>query len=120
MDLFPTSLRTEPIATLLLHTNLQVARQRERRLIEDAGEGALAAHERGPKRLSAAVSAYLDAKRMRCSPRTIELEEERLVLVQRHFGDASLSALTAKAIADFQRSRHEAASRTAPSTGTTH
>ena len=89
-------------------TNLQVARQRERRLIEDAGEGALAAHERGPKRLSAAVSVYLDAKRMRCSPRTIELEEERLVLVQRHFGDAPLSALTAKAIADFQRSRHEA------------
>ena len=89
-------------------TNLQVARQRERRLIEDAGEGALATHERGPKLLSAAVSAYLDAKRMRCSPRTIELEEERLVLVQRHFGDVPFSAITAQAIANFQRSRHEA------------
>ncbi len=89
-------------------TNLQAARQRERRLIEDAGDGALAAHERGPKRLSAAVSAYLEAKRMRCSPRTIELEEERLVLVQRYFGDAPLSAITSKAIADFQRSRHDA------------
>ena len=89
-------------------TNLQVARQRERRLIEDAGDGALVAHEQGPKRLSIAVTAYLEAKRMRCSPRTLELEEERLVLVQRHFGDVPLSAITAKAIADFQRSRHEA------------
>src|SRR5207344_307108 len=55
-----------------------------------------------------AVSAYLEPKRMRCSPRTIELEEERLVLVQRHFGDVPLSAITAKAIADFQRARHAA------------
>src|SRR5688572_21882758 len=89
-------------------TNLRTATRRERRLIEDAGDGALAAHERGPKRLSTAVSAYLEPKRMRCSPRTIELEEERLVLVQRHFGDVPLSAITAKAIADFQRRRHDA------------
>ncbi len=89
-------------------TNLQVARRQERKLIEDAGLGSLAARERGPKRLSDAVKAYLDSKRMRCSPRTIELEEERLVLVQRHFGDVPLSAVTASAIAGFQRSRHEA------------
>ena len=49
----------------------------------------------------AAVDEYLDAKRLRCSPRTIELEEERLVLVMRHFGDVPLSAITAKAIADL-------------------
>jgi integrase len=89
-------------------SNLQVAKRQERRLIEDAGHGALAAHEQGPKRLSSAVDAYLKAKRMRCSPRTLELEQERLVLVTRHFGDVPLSAITAKAIADFQRSRHEA------------
>ena len=89
-------------------TNLQVAKRQERKLIEEAGHGALSAHEQGPKRLSAAVAEYLDAKRMRCSPRTLELEEERLVLVQRHFGEVPLSAITARAIADFQRTRHEA------------
>ena len=66
-------------------TNLQVAKQQERKLIEDAGHGALAAHEQGPKRLSAAIDEYLDGKRMRCSPRTLELEEERLVLVTAPF-----------------------------------
>jgi integrase len=89
-------------------TKLHVATRRERQLIEDAGLGGLAAHEQGPKRLSDAVSAYLEAKRMRCSPRTLELEQERLVLVQRHFGDVPLAAITANAIADFQRSRHDA------------
>ena len=45
---------------------------------------------------------------MRCSPRTIELEEERLSLVKRHFGDMPLSAITAGRIAEFQRTRHDA------------
>jgi len=40
--------------------------------------------------------------------RTLELEQERLALVTRHFGDVSLSAITANAIADFQRARHAA------------
>ena len=48
------------------------------------------------------------AKRIRCSPRTIELEEERLSLVKKHFGDVPLSAITATAIAEFQRTRHDA------------
>jgi hypothetical protein len=39
--------------------------------------GRLTAHEQGPKQVSAAIEAYLDAKRIRCSPLTIELEEER-------------------------------------------
>ena len=84
------------------------AKRRERELIEDAGHGSLSADEQGPKRLSAAIEAYLDAKRMRCSPRTIELEQERLVFVKRHFGDVPLSAITATAIAEFQRTRHDA------------
>ena len=88
-------------------TNLQAAKRRERELLDGAGRGALAAHEQGPKRLSAAIDAYLSAKRMRCSARTIELEEERLSLVRRHFGDAPLSAITAATIAEFQRTRHE-------------
>ena len=85
-----------------------MAKRRERELIEEAGHGRLAANEQGPKRLSDAIDAYLAAKRMRCSPRTIELEEERLSLVKKHFGDVPLSAITATAIADFQRTRHEA------------
>src|SRR3954468_24078364 len=89
-------------------TNLRVATRRERELVEEAGHGRLSADEQGPKRLSDAIGAYLDAKRMRCSPRTIELEEERLSLVKKHFGDVPLAAITASAIAEFQRTRHEA------------
>ncbi|HLA14619.1 MAG TPA: hypothetical protein VJZ25_06305, partial [Gemmatimonadaceae bacterium] len=68
-------------------TNLRTATRRERELVEEAGHGRLAADEQGPKRLSDATDAYLSAKRIRCSPRTIELEEERLSLVKKHFGD---------------------------------
>ena len=89
-------------------TNLQKAKKRERGLIDNAGRGLLAANEQGPKRLSQAIESYLAAKQMRCSPRTIELEEERLSLVKRHFGDMPLPAITAAAIADFQRARHDA------------
>jgi integrase len=89
-------------------TNLRVATNRERTLMEEAGHGRLAADEQGPKRLSDAIRVYLEAKRIRCSPRTIELEEERLSLVKKHFGDVPLSAITAKSIAEFQRTRYDA------------
>jgi len=89
-------------------TNLQTAKKRERDLVEGAGRGLLSTNEQGPKRLSEAIKTYLEAKRMRCLPRTIEFEEERLTLVKRHFGDLPLSAITATAIADFQRTRHDA------------
>ena len=77
-------------------------------MIEEAGHGRLSVDEQGPKRLSEAIDAYLVAKRIRCSVRTIELEEERLSIVKKHFGDVPLSAITAKAIAEFQRTRHDA------------
>jgi hypothetical protein len=95
-------------------TNLQTARQKERQLIEDAGLGAVATHAQGPKRLFEAVDAYIDGKRLHCSPRTIEFEEERLITLKRHFGDVPLTAITAKVIADYQRTRHDkgAANRT--------
>jgi integrase len=89
-------------------TNLQKAKLKERQLAEDAGHGALSPNERGPKRLFEAVDAYLDGKRLHCSPRTIEFEEERLISLKRHFGDVPLTAITAKAIADYQRKRHDA------------
>lgn len=88
--------------------NLQVAKRRERELLEAAGHGALADNEQGPKRLSEAIDASLAAKRMRCSPRTLEFERERLVFIRRHFGDLPLSAITAAKIAEYQRARHEA------------
>ena len=65
-------------------TNLRVATRREREMIEEAGHGRLPADEQGPKRLSEAIDAYLTAKRIRCSARTIELEEERLSIVKKH------------------------------------
>jgi hypothetical protein len=58
--------------------------------------------------LFAAAEACLDAKRMRCSPRTLELEQERRVFLTRHFGDVPLTAITAQAIADYQQKRHDA------------
>jgi integrase len=89
-------------------TNLRAATRREREMIEEAGHGRLSADEQGPKRLSEAIDAYVAAKRIRCSDRTIELEEERLSIVKKHFGDVPLSSITATAIADFQRTRHDA------------
>jgi integrase len=50
------------------------------------------------------VDAYIDGKRLHCSPRTIEFEEERLITLKRYFGDVPLTAITAKAIAEYQRS----------------
>ena len=90
-------------------TNLRVATRRERELIEEAGHGRLPVDEQGPKRFAEAIDAYLTAKRIRCSARTIELEEERLSIVKKHFGeDVPLSAITAVTIADFQRARFDA------------
>lgn len=68
-----------------------------------------------PDGLSGAIDAYLTAKRIRCSARTIELEEERLSIVKKHLGDVPLSAITSTAIADFQRARHDAGMRIARS-----
>ena len=50
-------------------TNLQVAKRRERELLEAASRGLLAANEQGPERLSSAIEVYLAAKRMRCAAR---------------------------------------------------
>src|SRR2546428_9561836 len=68
-------------------TNLQIAKRRERELIEGAGRGQLSPNEQGPKRLSAAIEAYLAAKRMRCLPRTIQIEKEPLSMLKTHFDD---------------------------------
>ena len=89
-------------------SNLRIATRREREMIEEAGHGRLSVDEQGPKRLAEAIETYLAAKRIRCSARTIELEEERLSIVKKHFGDVPLSAITATTIAEFQHARHEA------------
>jgi integrase len=88
--------------------NRNVAIERERDLVQAARRGRVSDREAGPRDLSAAVAAYLDAKRIRCSARTIELEEERLSIVKKHFGDIRLTAITAQRIAEFQRARHDA------------
>ena len=85
-----------------------IATQRERDTIEIARHGRLGARETGPRALSQVIDAYLDAKRMRCSPRTLELEAERLSIVKKHFGDIRVTAITASRIAEYQRTRHDA------------
>ena len=85
----------------------KAAKQRERDLIEAARAGHLAT-QHGPKRLHDAIDRYLAAKVIRCAPRTVELERERLSLVKQHFGDVRLSGLTREAIAGYQQARHDA------------
>ncbi len=94
--------------------NRNVAKEREHDMIQAARRGRLSDREVGPRDLSRAITAYLDAKRMRCSARTIELDEERLSIVRKPFGDIRLRTITAQRIAEFQRARHDAgiASRT--------
>jgi integrase len=87
---------------------LRLAKHRERELIEVATHGKLGARQDGPRTLFKAIDTYLDGKRLRCSARTIELEQERLSLVKRHFGDIRLAAITAARIADYQQLRHDA------------
>src|SRR5215469_10549862 len=85
-------------------TNWQEARTEERKVIEKARNGKLA--DTGvPKRLFEAIVIYLDDKRVRCAPRTIELEIERLNMVKKFFGDSRLSAITPVAIQRYQQER---------------
>jgi integrase len=90
-------------------TNRKDAIHRERDLIETARRGSLTAKTAGPKTLFAAIDAYLEHKRGRAkSPRTPELEGERLSVVKTHFKDVRLSQVTATAIAKYQRVRKDA------------
>jgi integrase len=84
-----------------------VATQREREMIDIARHGKLGAREQSPRTLFKAIDAYFDGKKLRCSARTIELEQERLSLVKKHFGDVRLSAITAGRIAEYQQVRHD-------------
>ena len=89
-------------------TKLNDAKRRERELIEEASRGHLTAKARGPKRLFAAIDAYIERKRIRWSGRTLELAGERFSIIKAHFGDVPLSAITSARIADFQHVRKDA------------
>src|SRR4051812_21091112 len=71
-------------------TNKNAAKKLEHDLIEAAKRGHLLVRQEQPKRLDAAVEAYLADKKIRCAPRTVELEAERLSIVKRYFGDTRL------------------------------
>jgi integrase len=86
-------------------TNKNKAKQIEHDLIEAAKDGHLRAKQEQPKSLIAAVDAYLADKKIRCSPRTVELDTERLSIVKQYFGDVRLTAITLDGIAQFQRDR---------------
>ena len=84
------------------------AKVEERRLIEAARHGKLGVRQIGQRTLFKAVEAYIAAKRMRTSPRTVELELERLSLIKKHFGDIRVASITPAKIADYQQIRHDA------------
>ena len=93
--------------------NWQEARTEERKVIEMARAGKLA-DALAPKRLFEAAQRYLVDKAVRCSPRTHELEMERLSMVKRFFGNIRISAITPGAIQRYQqeRSKNGIANRT--------
>lgn len=82
------------------------AQMRAKELLAAAERGGVRPDAKGPKRLLAAIESYLQAKRLRCSARTIELEKERLSIVTGHFADCLLTSITAGAIADYQAKRN--------------
>lgn len=83
------------------------AQIKARELYAAAERGGVRADAKGPKRLFGAIDAYIAAKRLRVSARTIELEQERLSLVKAHFGDCLLTSITVGAIANFQETRNK-------------
>lgn len=88
-------------------TDWREAKKKERELIEAARDGHLETCA-GPKFLFEAVEKYLAAKAFKCSPRTVELEGERLSIVKKHFGNIKLTAITPEAITKYQQTRHKA------------
>ena len=93
-------------------TNKNAAKKIEHDLIEAAKQGHLLAQQEHPKRLEAAVKAYLADKKVRCSARTVELEGERLSIVQQYFSDIRLTAITPDGIRRFQHDRQDGKVRT--------
>lgn len=84
--------------------NWQKSRTEERKLIEMARAGKLA-DSTAPKQLFEAAQRYLDDKAVRCSPRTHELETERMSMIKKFFGDIRISAITPGAIQRYQQER---------------
>jgi hypothetical protein len=84
--------------------NWQDARTEDRKVIEMARAGRLA-DLNAPKRLFEAAERYLEDKAVRCSPRTHELETERLSMVKKFFGDERIAAITPAAIQRYQQER---------------
>jgi integrase len=84
--------------------NWQEARTEERKVIEMARAGKLA-DSGAPKRLFEAVKRYLEDKAVRCSPRTCELETERLSMVMKFFGDIRIVQVSPAEIQRYQQER---------------
>ena len=84
--------------------NWQGARTEERKVIEMARAGRLA-DSSAPKHLLEAVQRYLEDKAVRCSPRTHELERERLSMVTKFFGDTRIASITPAEIQRYQQGR---------------
>jgi integrase len=84
--------------------NWQKARTEERKTIEMARAGNLA-DSTAPKHLFEVAQRYLADKAVRCSPRTVELESERLDMVKKFFGNTRLTAITPAAIQRYQQER---------------
>ena len=96
--------RREPLKT----TSWVDAKEKERQVIEDARRHLLPARARLKQHLFLAIDEYLADKKIRCRPRTIEFENERLSVVKKHFKDVPISAITADAISRYQSKRRDA------------
>src|SRR4051812_45592443 len=72
----------------------QEAKRKERELIDQANSGHLTATAKMPRRLFAAIDAYVERKRIKWSERTLELAGERFSVIKAHFKDVPLSSIT--------------------------
>ena len=88
-------------------SNRSKALELQREMIQLADEGRVSAKKTGPRDLDEAIKAYFEDKRIRVSARTIDLENERLSIVKKHFENPKLEAITAASISAFQKARHE-------------
>lgn len=93
--------------------NKHIAKSQALELIQAATNGTIEVQQKVPKKFFAAADAYLEHRRLRWKrARTGELEQELLSVTRAYFGDIPLQAITASAIAQFQKLRKEPPSST--------
>lgn len=93
-----------PVGQTHATTNWQEATRLERAMIEAASKGGVTVE--APKNFFAACDAFIDGKRTTArAARTVEFDQERIVHLQKHFGDLPLTRFSRELIEGYQAKR---------------